>query len=101
MQRSILNSVFFTLLYGALPLQLISLWFEQWTAWFLLCLPIIFVFVKRQPYVYEKTNEIYFRRAPFFQGTPITQLRHMGDLRLVDTASTIQRLWVSIEEFRP
>jgi hypothetical protein len=101
MKRSFLNSVFFSLLYGALPLQIISLIYSQWAFWSLFGLPILFVLVKSQDYLYQKNNTTYFRRVPFFSGIRLNQIKEIGDLKLVDTSSTIQALWVSIELRRP
>ncbi len=100
MKRSILNSVFYTLLYGAVPLQIISFIYEQWTIWLLLCFPIVFVLIRTQHYVYHKNGQAYFRRMPFFRGVPLNKIRHMGDLKLVDTTKNIKQLWLFIERMR-
>jgi 1,4-dihydroxy-2-naphthoate octaprenyltransferase len=100
MKRSILNSVFFALLYGALPLQIISLIYPQWTVWCLLGFPILFVLVRTQDYLYQKGEKAYFRRVPFLGGVGLNQIKDMGDLKLVDTSSTTQALWTSIELHR-
>jgi hypothetical protein len=100
MKRSILNSVFYTLLYGALPLQVISLVCEQWTIWLFLCLPIVFIFIRNQHYVYQKQGQIFFRRTPFFRGVPLNRIKQVSDLRLVDTTKNIKQLWLSIERNR-
>jgi hypothetical protein len=100
MKRSIFNSVFFTLLYGAPPLQIISLVYEQWTIWLLLCLPIVFVFIRTQHYVYHKNGRAYFRRMPFFRGVPLENIRHVSDLKLIDTTKNIKKIWLLIEHKR-
>ena len=97
MKRSILNSAFFALLYGALPLQIISVIYPQWAVWSLLGLPVLFIFVRSQDYLYQRGEETYFRRVPFFTGILLNQIKDMGDLKLVDTSTTIQMLWASIE----
>jgi len=97
MKRSILNSAFFALLYGALPLQMVSFFYSQWALWFFLCLPVLFVLVKSQDYLYQKDGKSYFRRIPFFGGVRLNQIKDMGDLKLVDTSATIQILWANIE----
>ncbi|MFT7259589.1 MAG: 1,4-dihydroxy-2-naphthoate octaprenyltransferase [Glaciecola sp.] len=97
MKRSFLNSVFFALLYGALPLQIISLIYSQWAVWSLLGLPILFVLVRSQDYLYQKGDKTYFRRVPFSSGVRLNQIKDMGDLKLVDTSSTIKTVWASIE----
>jgi hypothetical protein len=97
MKRSIPNSVFFALLYGALPLQIISFIYSQWTVWSFLGLPILFLLVRSQDYLYQKGEKTYFRRVPFVSGVRLNQIKDMGDLKLVDTSSTIQALWASIE----
>jgi hypothetical protein len=97
MNRSSLNSIFFTLLYAALPLQIISLINSQWTVWSFLGLPLLFVLVRSQDYLYQKGEQTYFRRFPFFSGVRLNQIKDMGDLKLVDKSSTIQALWASIE----
>jgi 1,4-dihydroxy-2-naphthoate octaprenyltransferase len=97
MKRSIPNSVFFALLYGALPLQIISFIYSQWTVWSFLGLPILFLLVRSQDYLYQKDEKTYFRRVPFVSGVRLNQIKDMGDLKLVDTSSTIQALWASIE----
>ena len=97
MTRSILNSAFFALLYGALPLQMVSFFYSQWALWFFLCLPVLFVLVKSQDYLYQKDGKSYFRRIPFFGGVRLNQIKDMGDLKLVDTSATIQILWANIE----
>ncbi|MFT6330343.1 MAG: hypothetical protein ACJAYN_002284 [Bermanella sp.] len=97
MKRSILNSAFFALLYGALPLQMISFFYSQWALWFVLCLPVLFVLAKSQDYLYQKGGETYFRRIPFFGGVLLNQINDMGDLKLVDTSTTVQILWANIE----
>jgi len=97
MKRSNLNSVFFALLFGALPLQIISFIYSQWAGWFFLCLPVLFMVVRAQDYLYQKGETTYFRRVPFFSGVQLNQIKDMGDLKLVDTSATIQALWASIE----
>ncbi len=97
MKRSILNSAFFALLYGALPLQMISFFYSQWALWFVLCLPVLFVLAKSQGYLYQKGGETYFRRIPFFGGVLLNQINAMDDLKLVDTSTTVQILWANIE----
>jgi len=80
-----------------LPLQMVSFFYSQWALWFFLCLPVLFVLVKSQDYLYQKDGKSYFRRIPFFGGVRLNQIKDMGDLKLVDTSATIQILWANIE----
>jgi hypothetical protein len=100
MKRSIANSTFFALLFGALPLQLIIFVNELWSVWFLFFLPILFLVVKSQDYIYKKQGKVLFRRVPFMKGIPIAQLHDMRDLRLIDTTYAVQTLWQNIEKIR-
>ncbi|MFT5540890.1 MAG: 1,4-dihydroxy-2-naphthoate octaprenyltransferase [Glaciecola sp.] len=100
MKRSILNSVFFALLFGALPLQIITIINEQWSVWFLFFLPILFAVIKSQDYLYQKEDETLFRRIPFMKGISINELDDMRDLKLIDTSDTVQTLWENIEQIR-
>jgi hypothetical protein len=100
MKRSILNSVFYTLLYNAAPLQILSFFSKQWSLWFFLSFPILFFFVKSQNYLYKKDGLLYFRRTPFFRGVPLNHIKNMGDLRLIDRTINIRRLWLYIEQIR-
>lgn len=97
MRRSTLNSLFFTLLYGALPLQIISFFYSELTLWFFLFLPFIYLLVKSQNYLYQRQGQMFFRRVPLFKGVSLNQIKDMRDLRSIDTSATIQRLWLCIE----
>jgi hypothetical protein len=100
MRRSTLNRVFFALLYGAVPLQIVTIAFEQWSIWYVLVVPAFYLLMYGDDYIYEKRGQFYFRSVPFFKGVPIQQLRELKDLRVVDTAINVHRLWRRIQHLR-
>jgi hypothetical protein len=51
-------------------------------------------------YIYQKRGKFYFRRIPFAKGVPLEQLRELRDLRVIDTAMNVHRLWQQIQHIR-
>lgn len=100
MKRSILNSVFYALFFGALPIQITSFICEQCVVWLFLCLPVLFFAVKSQDYLYQKNGKTFYRRIPFFKAIAVDQINEIDDLKLIDTSATVQSLWLQIEQAR-
>lgn len=100
MKRSALNRIFFALLYSAIPLQTIAITFDQWSAWYFLVIPCFYLLMYGDDYIYQKRGEFYFRRVPFLKGVPLEQLKDLKDLRVIDTAINVHRLWRRIEFIR-
>lgn len=100
MRRSPLNRAFFALLYAAIPLQIIIITVDQWSLWYILVVPGLYLLMYGDDYIYEKRGQFYFRRVPFYKGVPIHQLRDLKDLRVIDTAMNVHRLWRRIQQLR-
>lgn len=97
MKRSVLNSVYFALVFSVVINGLAYLILKELSLWNGLVIIILFMLIKAQNYLYEKGERIYYRRVPFFRGIPIDSLKSPEDLRLIDTSSNIVNLWQLIK----
>jgi hypothetical protein len=98
MPRSIINSIFLSLLIGGLFVNVYFLITQtiSWTA--LLIIPVLFMVIKRQAYIYQHNNHYYFRRIPFTRGILISSLNDIEDLRIIETAKNTGALWQFIQK---
>lgn len=97
MKRSVLNSIYFALVFSAIINALAYLVYKEVSFWNGLVIIIMFILIKPQNYLYEKGDRAYYRRTPFFRGIPIDSLKSPEDLRLFDTSSNIVNLWQLIK----
>lgn len=97
MKRSVINSVYFTLVFSSIVNGLVYLILNEISLWNALVIIIFFILIKPQNYLYDKGDRTYYRRAPFFSGTPIEALKSPKDLRLLDSSSNIVNLWQLIK----
>ena len=98
MPRSIINSIFLSLLIGGLVVNVYFLITQSisWTA--LLIIPVLFIVIKRQAYIYQHNNRYYFRRIPFTRGILLSSLNDIEDLRIIETAKNTGALWQFIQK---
>lgn len=97
MKRSVLNSVYFAILFSSIINCTGYLIFKEISFWNGLVVVVLFIAVKSQHYLFEKKDKTYYRRIPFFHGIPIEKLKSAEDLRLLDTSSNIVSLWQLIK----
>ena len=98
MPRSFINSIFLSLLIGGLFVNVYFLITQSisWTA--LLIMPVLFIVIKRQAYIYQHNTRYYFRRIPFTRGILLSSLNDIEDLRIVETAENTNVLWQFIQK---
>lgn len=97
MRRSVINSVYFMLVFGLIVNCIIYLIHKEVSLWNGLVFITFFILIKPQNYLYDKGDRTYYRRIPFFRGAPIEALQSPEDLRLLDSSSNIVSLWQLIK----
>ena len=93
MKRSVVNSIFFAVLFSTVINWAVFLIVREISLWNVLVIIILFILIKPQNYLYIKNDKTYFRRVPFFRGIPIENLKSVEDLRILDSSSNIVSLW--------
>jgi hypothetical protein len=61
-------------------------------------MPVLFIVIKRQAYIYQHNHRYYFRRIPFTRGILLSSLNDIEDLRIVETAENTNVLWQFIQK---
>ena len=97
MERSKINSAYFTALFGSIIFLIWLAIFREFSVWNILLFVVVFIIIKLQNYLYQKDDKTYFRRVPFFRGILIEKLKGVEDLRLIDSSTNIVKLWQLIK----
>ena len=100
MQRSYINTLFYTLLFSGVVIHLVFLFTKEvsWFPW--LVIRVCWYLVRTQDYLYSKNECWYFRRVPFSRGEKLQQLKSIKQLRLIDSEINQKRLWQNIQRLR-